>query len=127
MGTLINSCPMVLIADDEEDLLLLMTNRLSKDGFRVVVSPNGENIQEMARSLHPDIILLDISKNGKNGSDICNKLKANLFTNNIPIVMFSANDDIDKITKACGADGWLAKPFNPIIMEQKLIELLDRA
>lgn len=121
-----NTGPMVLIADDEEDLLILMSSGLKKDGFRVSLSHNGGGIFAKVISLNPDIILLDITMNGVNGGDICKELKKNKNTQNIPVVMFSANEDLISFTANCGADDCLAKPSDAKSVSQKLEEVVHR-
>jgi CheY-like chemotaxis protein len=104
--------PRILVADDEEDVLVLMQSILAREGFEVEVSPNGENIMELVSHDPPDIILLDIRMQGVDGEEICKQLKGSNSTSKIPIVLFSANADIETIAASCGADDYLLKPFN---------------
>jgi CheY-like chemotaxis protein len=104
--------PRILVADDEEDVLVLMQSILARDGFEVKVSPNGKNIIELVNRHPPDIILLDIHMQGVDGEEICKELKCNKSTRKIPVILFSANADIDTIAASCGADDYLLKPFN---------------
>ena len=57
------------------------------------------------------LFFLDIWMSGVNGSTVCEKLKADERTKDIPIIMFSANRDTQDIAMQCGADGFLSKPF----------------
>ena len=101
----------VLIVDDDEDLLILIQHALSVEGFDPICSPNGVNIMSIVTRKHPDIVLLDIHMNGTDGVSICKELKLNPETASTPIIMFSANDNINAISQECGADGYITKPF----------------
>jgi DNA-binding response OmpR family regulator len=109
----------VLIADDDVDLLQLVQMQLQHAGFRVLLSVNGFGITKLAES-RPDIILLDITMDGISGGDICLKLKANALTSSIPIIMFSANDNIEQIVHECGANDFVRKPFNAEVIREKI-------
>jgi len=102
----------VLIVDDDEDLLILIQHALSVEGFDPICSPNGVNIMSIVTRKHPDIVLLDIHMNGTDGVAICKELKLNPETASTPIIMFSANDNIKAISRECGANGYITKPFN---------------
>lgn len=116
--------PSILLVDDDDDLLLLAKIKLSKAGYKVRVSPNAENMVGMILEERPDIILLDITMQGISGSDICHALKENETTNNIPIILISGNDNIEKIAAACGADDYVAKPFQISLVGEKIQNIL---
>jgi len=124
MGTLIDRKPVVLAVDDEEDLLFLLQRVLKGKGFEVQISPNADNIIDIVHHAPPDIILLDIRMNGIDGATLCHVLKANRSTASIPIIMFSANDDIKETADTCGADGYLQKPFNSQKFDAELFRIL---
>ncbi len=112
MENLDNAKRTVLIVDDDEDLLILIQHALSVEGFDPICSPNGVNIVPIVTRKHPDVILLDIRLNGRDGVEICKQLKLDPQTASTPIIMFSANDNIKAISQECGADGYIKKPFN---------------
>jgi len=114
----------VLVADDDDDLLQLVKMQLQRAGFTVQLSPNGRGITSMAAETHPDIILLDIAMDGISGSDICKKLKSNDSTSDIPIIMFSANENIEQIMSSCGANDFVRKPFDARVMTDKIMHLI---
>jgi CheY-like chemotaxis protein len=119
--------PVILLADDDEDLLLLMKMKMKSEGFAVQTSPNGEKIYDMVETNPPDIILLDITMRGIDGADICKHLKTDKATRDIPVVLFSANYNIQRIAKECGADDCIDKPFDNIKMKDKLLDVLNRS
>ena len=112
MENINNTKRTVLIVDDDEDLLILIQHALSVEGFDPICSPNGVNIMSIVTRKHPDIVLLDIHMNGTDGVAICKELKLNPETASTPIIMFSANDNIKAISRECGANGYITKPFN---------------
>ena len=115
----------VLIADDDIDLLQLVKMQLQKAGFDVKLSFNGNGITKMATDDHPDVILLDISMDGISGDDICKKLKSNFATSTIPIIMFSANDNIEQIVSSCGANDFIRKPFSLQTIKDKIMHVVQ--
>ncbi|MGN6436203.1 MAG: response regulator [Agriterribacter sp.] len=114
----------VLFADDDEDLLRLVKLKLSTQGFLVALSLNGERVKAMALSDRPDIILLDVTMEGNDGRDICKSLKEDGVTKDIPVILLSANDELKKIAEQCGADGYVAKPFDANSVKNKIDDLL---
>jgi DNA-binding response OmpR family regulator len=111
MENILDTRRTVLIVDDDEDLLIIIQHALETEGFDPICSPNGVNISSILARRHPDIILLDIHMNGKDGIAICQELKKDPATAATPIIMFSGNENIQALSQACGADGYIAKPF----------------
>lgn len=100
----------ILVADDDQAILDVMKLMLEDAGYEVETSMNGETVYKMDHNL-PDLLLLDIWMSGTDGCDICRYVKAQKDTQKIPIIMFSANKDGEKIAKEAGAEGFIAKPF----------------
>jgi DNA-binding response OmpR family regulator len=115
----------VLIADDDVDLLQLVKMQLQRAGFNVQLSVNGNGITKMAAETHPDVILLDITMDGISGGDICKKLKSDNATSSIPIIMFSANENIEQIVHSCGANDFVKKPFSLQLMKDKIMHIVE--
>jgi len=107
----------ILVADDDPGIVDAMQILLTDEGYHVITTMNGENIPKMFEQ-KPDLVFLDIWMSGVNENVVCRKLKENEETKHIPIIMFSANRDTQDISVDCGADGFLAKPFD-------INELLD--
>jgi CheY-like chemotaxis protein len=84
---------------------------LEDEGYEVETSPDGRSIQDRASNL-PDVVFLDIMMSGTSGDDICRSIKSNSSTRDIPVVLISANRDINEIAGFCGADAVLPKPFD---------------
>lgn len=117
--------PHILIADDDEDLLLLMKIKMKSEGFEVQISPNGDDLFDLLETSLPDIILLDITMRGVDGGTICKDLKKAEKTKNIPVILFSANHNIESITQECGADGYILKPFNNKTIKTRIFQILS--
>ena len=114
----------VLVADDDNDLLQLVKMQLQQAGFAVQLALNGQGIVKMAVEGHPDVILLDIAMDGISGGDICKKLKTYDKTAAIPIIMISANDNIEAIASTCGANDYVRKPFNLQTIREKISQFV---
>ncbi len=112
MGNVPGNGKTVLIVDDDEDLLIVIQHALSAEGYNPICSPNGVNITSIVARKQPDIVLLDIHMNGVDGANICRELKQNPETSSTRIIMFSANANIKTVSKECGADGYITKPFS---------------
>ena len=119
-----NGKKIVLVADDDTDLLQLVKMQLQRAGFAVQISLNGNGIMKMAAEGHPDVILLDIGMDEISGGDICKKLKTYEKTAAIPIIMISANDNIEYVTHNCGANDYVRKPFNVQAIRDKISEFV---
>ena len=112
------------MVDDDEDALFLMKRTLQSHGYNTTVSPNGENMMDIITQSPPDMILLDIHMKGIDGGTICQLIKTNRTTAGIPILMFSANENIATITSQCGADGYIKKPFEPSQLKKTMQQIL---
>lgn len=111
MDTDTHTHPTVLVVDDDEDMLILLQHTLVREGYYPIFSPNAKNIMAILTQRKPDIVLLDINMKGMNGADICKQIKTDPSLCAIPVVMYSANDNIEQVTRECGADAYIAKPF----------------
>ena len=102
---------MIMVVDDSQGVLDVMTIMLELGGYQVTTTIDGRILHNLKEPL-PDLILLDIMISGTDGRELCKVLKKNKKTKSIPVILISANIDIEKISKACGADGYLPKPFD---------------
>ena len=107
----------LLIADDLVPIRQMVRITLSTQGWTILEAENGQKALEMARSEHPDLMLLDVDMGaGPNGFDVCRELKSDNETKGIPIVMLTAHDsESDRaVGFAAGAAEYLTKPFGPL-------------
>jgi len=104
----------VLIIEDEQDLAELLAFHLEKEGYRTEVACDGIKGVEAARSILPDLILLDLMLPGILGTEVCKLLKKNESTQRIPVIMLTAKgEEIDKVVGfEVGAEDYVVKPFS---------------
>ncbi len=100
----------ILVADDDSAILEVVGFLLEDGGYEVELLPNGYNLENREDNL-PELIFLDIRMSGISGVDICKKLKSKESTKRIPVILFSANKDIQELALECHADDILEKPF----------------
>jgi len=103
----------ILVVDDTLATLRLLVDMLVNQGYDVRPAPNGALALRAAQSTAPDLILLDIKMPGMDGYTVCEKLKANPQTEDIPVIFISAlNEVLDKVKAfSVGAVDYITKPF----------------
>jgi two-component system response regulator MprA len=106
--------PKVLVIDDEENIVEFIRLGLRYEGFQVEAASEGEEGITKAQRIDPELIILDLMMPGIDGIEVCQRLRANPITRDIPILMLTAKDDVrDRIIGLdAGADDYLTKPFD---------------
>jgi DNA-binding response OmpR family regulator len=110
-----NHVPVLLVADDDEDILTLVQLRLSRSGYEVVVARDGEEALRLAREKLPDLAVLDWMMPKASGVEVLRAIRADELTSSIPVILLTARaseSDIQEGLEA-GADDYIAKPFSP--------------
>jgi DNA-binding response OmpR family regulator len=102
----------VLIVDDDTDILTLMNMTLTMHGYRVEAISKWQMVDNSIEKFNPDLILLDVSLGGADGRDICKKIKTTDDTRHIPVILFSANVEMEKSMNDCMAQAFISKPYN---------------
>ena len=104
----------ILVVDDEEYILELISFNLTNNGYTVLTANNGIDAVKIAIEEKPNLILLDLMIPGKDGYDVCKEVRSNIEIKNIPIIMLTAkSEEIDKILGLeLGADDYITKPFS---------------
>lgn len=111
----------ILVVDDESSILEVIQMMLEDAGFRVeTTTKDGEYVVQSIQKEMPDLIILDVLLSGQDGRTICKKLKSQDKTKGIPVIMISAHVDAEKAVKECGAQDFIAKPFD-------MNELIEKA
>jgi CheY-like chemotaxis protein len=103
----------VLVVDDEPDNLMIATKVLSFGGAQVHTAPNGAEGLKLLETLNPSFILLDLSMPVMDGWEMFKATRANIHTEQIPVIALTAHamaGDREKVMQA-GFDGYIAKPF----------------
>jgi two-component system phosphate regulon response regulator OmpR len=116
----------ILIVDDDLRLRGLLETFLQREGFRVAVAANAQQMEKTLGDRPIDLMVLDLMLPGRSGLDICRDLRA--AGNSLPIVMLTAKgDDIDRIVGLeIGADDYLPKPCNPRELVARIRAVLRR-
>lgn len=101
----------ILIIEDEKPISDIVKFNLQKEGFDIITAYDGKDGLDMALSLNPDLIILDIMLPSMNGFDVCKKVREN---SNVPIIMATAKEEeVDKVLGLeFGADDYITKPFS---------------
>jgi len=117
----------ILICEDEPSLRDLMRISLG-DGYVVAEAGDGEQAIELARDLRPDLVLLDLMLPGCSGLEVLRRLRAEPRTWGTPVVIVTAfaGTAERQEAEAAGADGFIAKPFDPAELTATVEELLAR-
>lgn len=102
----------VLIFDDDEDILAICTYILEEQGWEVSTFSNCNSIIEKVESIMPTVILMDNWIPDSGGIVATQAIKQQPKLKNIPVIYFSANNDIRSLAQQAGADSFLAKPFD---------------
>ncbi|MFO0899441.1 MAG: response regulator [Pirellulales bacterium] len=118
----------ILVVDDEEDLLELISYNLGKEGYRVECVASGEEAITTARNTLPDLIVLDLLLPRVDGLEVCRILKRDPKTQHVPIVMLTAKSEEADVVSGLelGADDYITKPFSPRVLMARVRAVLRR-
>lgn len=118
----------VLLIDDNPSSLDLLTHRLEREGHSVCACSDGEAALRATQNLDFDLVLLDLLMPGINGIDVLKRLRDDARTAAIPVVMMSGVDATDSVVRSieAGADDYLVKPLDPVLLRVRLSALLER-
>ncbi len=118
----------IFVVEDEEDILELLQFHLTREGFAVRGSSNGERAVRDITRISPDLVLLDLMLPGMDGLDVCRALKKEKKTADIPIVMVTAKGDESDVVAGLelGADDYITKPFSLKVLTARVRATLRR-
>lgn len=118
----------VLVVDDEQDIVDLISYNLGKEGYKVFTASNGTQAVEIAAALHPDLVILDVMMPGMDGFDVCRTLRGNASTQSVAIMFLTAKSgEIDQILGLeLGADDYIQKPISPRVLTARVKTILRR-
>lgn len=114
----------ILICDDDEDILSICTYILEEKGWEVHTRNHCKDIVEAVEEINPSIILMDNWIPDMGGIKATQAIKAQSDLNHIPIIYFSANNDVKALAEVAGADSFLAKPFDIEDLEKMVSSVL---
>ena len=121
--------PLVLVADDDEDILLLVTTRLRRDGFEIVSASSGDEALTLARERRPVLAVLDIGMPGLDGVQVLEHIRADEDLRGIRVLLLTAKAQESDVRRGfdAGADAYVKKPFSPAELSARVRELVDSA
>ncbi|MBX3254783.1 MAG: response regulator transcription factor [Chitinophagaceae bacterium] len=118
----------VLIADDEPDILEIISYNLKKEGYETITAKDGDEALQKSKLFKPDLIMLDVMMPYKNGMEVCKTLRSQPTYNDTLIIFLTAlNDEISHVKGLeYGADDYISKPVSPKILVTKVNALFRR-
>jgi two-component system cell cycle response regulator len=104
----------ILVVDDDPDTVDILSRHLQREGFVAIEAFSGADCLQIARDSDVDVILLDLMMPGMDGFQVCQELKSEAKTAEIPIILVTARDDIEARAEGIrlGASEFLTKPFS---------------
>ena len=115
----------VLVAEDDEDILLLVATRLERDGFDVVTARTGEEALRLARERRPAVAVLDIGMPPPDGIEVVRRIRADSELRSMQLVLLTAKAQESDVQRGfeAGADAYIRKPFSPSELSDRVREL----
>jgi adenylate cyclase len=120
------SPPRILIADDNEANLDILQTRLASQGYEIITAADGDEALEVARTNHPDLILLDVMMPKRDGFEVCRLLKGDATLPFIPIILVTAKGDVRDIVVGLesGGDEYITKPVDHAALMARVASIL---
>ena len=118
----------ILAVDDLPENRELVSRLLQKTGHTVITAESGEEALELLNTMGVDVVLLDLVMPGIGGAEVLRQLKDNERLRATPVVMISGQQDMDQIVGCieAGADDYLLKPFNPVLLQARISAGIER-
>jgi len=111
--SLLNMRKKILVLDDDNDILEILTLLLEETGYEVKTLNCGDNVFDDIKEFQPDLILMDVMLAGMDGRSICKDIKDNHLTSFLPVILVSGTHDLAKSLHLPGApNDFVAKPFD---------------
>jgi DNA-binding response OmpR family regulator len=117
---------LLLVADDDEDILQLLSFRLELAGYEIVQARNGTDALRLALELRPALAVLDVMMPGLTGYEVTRELRRNEETRTMPIILVTAKAQASDVAQgmAAGADDYVTKPFDAGDLTERVERLL---
>jgi two-component system, OmpR family, phosphate regulon response regulator PhoB len=120
--------PLVLVADDEEDIRALVAFRLERAGYEVITAADGEEALTLATNRLPDLVVLDMMMPKATGLEVTRSLRERDETKDIPVILLTARAQEADVARGyeAGVDVYVKKPFSPQDLQLRVQTLLER-
>ncbi len=119
--------PLVLVADDDEDILALVSYRLRRDGYDVACARDGAEALELARTRRPAVAVLDAAMPAMDGVDVVRALREEGLETRVVLLTARARPEDVRRGFDAGADGYITKPFSPAHLSWEVAALAAMA
>ncbi len=118
----------ILVVDDEQTMRRLLSRFLILNGHQTLTAAGGAEALSLLQEERIDLVLLDLMMPEMSGLEVLRQIKATPALAHLPVVMISAEMDIDKVAECIkdGADDYLSKPFNPVLLAARVSSCLER-
>jgi DNA-binding response OmpR family regulator len=119
----------ILVVDDDARVIELLEIAFGAHGWKVVRAGDGEQALKLIADHHPDLVVLDVRLPRRSGFEVCEALRRDPLTTDLPVIMVSAVGDTDARVQGLGrgADDYLAKPFSPKELVARIRRMLARS
>jgi len=112
----------VLVVDDEPGIGNILRIKLRLSGYEVITTTSGAEAIELVKAQEPDIMLLDVLMPDVTGMDVMDRVRT---FSQVPIIVFTGRPDIAQFALKLGANDYIAKPFNPDLLVEKIKLVLN--
>lgn len=118
----------ILVVDDHAENRTVLVRRLERQGHQTAEAENGQHALDLLAASAFDLVLLDILMPGMDGTAVLAHIKADPQLRHLPVIMISALDEIDSVVRCIemGAEDYLPKPFNPIVLRARIGASLEK-
>jgi DNA-binding response OmpR family regulator len=125
---MMSDAPLILVADDDEDLLALVTFRLERSGYRVHQARDGEEALQAAVERAPALAVLDVMMPKLDGYEVTRRLRSEDATRGLPVILLTARAQEADVARGfeAGADDYMRKPFSPQELRSRVQAILGR-
>jgi DNA-binding response OmpR family regulator len=120
--------PLVLVADDDDDIRSLVAFRLERSGYRVLVARDGEEALALAVKHTPDLAVLDVMMPKIDGYEVTRRLRKEDATRAMPVILLTSRAQEADVARGfeAGADDYIRKPFSPQELRARVQAILGR-
>ena len=118
----------ILIADDEQNIVISLEFLMKREGYQVEVANDGEEAVRRIRASRPDLVLLDVMMPKKSGFEVCQEIRSDPEMAGVRILMLTAKGRDTEVAKglALGADAYMTKPFSTRELVDKVRSMLEQ-
>ena len=120
--------PLILVADDDDDIRALVSFRLERAGYEVIEARDGEEALRVAHEQSPDLAVLDVMMPKLTGDEVTRRIRVDEAIRQMPVILLTARVQEDDVARGfeAGADDYIKKPFSPQELRARVQAVLGR-